>query len=368
MEWAMGLVWGLGVVWSVASAGVVLGLLPLGAISEAVRALSRRGKLKLATSVQSPPRFTVPQRWFTHFYVLGILVNTILLAVAFLFAYMCTFPLQSHESKVSAMVFSMSGAGQTHAASVGVDNVPQLAKYRERAWSSFLLLAMLEIHLLRRLFESVYMFHYSPLARMHILGYFAGLGFYPGASITFFTVHFQDKDYFSALNTFVVQRIGRFLILHTGPPLLNFELGVQDYVKGFQGLQAFQWVGLAIFLLGSIQQYRLHSILASLRAKRVHTGVEAVLKPFSMDKKRADRYEIPLGSWFEWVSCAHYLAEIVIFLGILIASGGNNLNVWLCFTWVVLNLTFGASEMHKWYKTKFEDYPTSRYAIFPFIY
>lgn len=52
---------------------------------------------------------------------------------------------------------------------------------------------------------------------------------------------------------------------------------------------------------------------ASLRAKRAHTGVEAVLKPYSLDKKRVHRYEIPQGSWFEWVSCAHYLAEIVRF-------------------------------------------------------
>ena len=30
-----------------------------------------------------------------------------------------------------------------------------------------------------------------------------------------------------------------------------------------------------------------------------------------MDKKKIDRYEIPRGSWFEWVSSAHYFAEIV---------------------------------------------------------
>lgn len=30
-----------------------------------------------------------------------------------------------------------------------------------------------------------------------------------------------------------------------------------------------------------------------------------------MDKKKIDRYEIPRGSWFEWVSNAHYFAEIV---------------------------------------------------------
>lgn len=40
-----------------------------------------------------------------------------------------------------------------------------------------MLLAMLELQLLRRLIESIYIFHYSPLARMHILGYLFGLGY-----------------------------------------------------------------------------------------------------------------------------------------------------------------------------------------------
>lgn len=50
---------------------------------------------------------------------------------------------------------------------------------------------------------------------------------------------------------------------------------------------------------------------ASLRSKKAHVGIDAVVKPFSVDKRKTDRYEIPHGSWFEWVSCAHYLAEIV---------------------------------------------------------
>jgi hypothetical protein len=34
----------------------------------------------------------------------------------------------------------------------------------------------------------------------------------------------------------------------------------------------------------------------------------------------------------------------------------------------VLNLSLAASETHKWYKSKFEDYPPLRRAMFPFIY
>jgi hypothetical protein len=70
----------------------------------------------------------------------------------------------------------MAGAG-TRDSSGGVGNVGQLAHYRGRAWGSCVLLAMLELQLLRRLVESIRISHYSPLARMHVLGYLAGLGY-----------------------------------------------------------------------------------------------------------------------------------------------------------------------------------------------
>jgi len=292
-------------------------------------------------------------------------VNSLLLAVSFLFAYSCTFPMQSHESQVSAIFAHLGGAGTSE----GTSNVGHLARYRGHAWSTFVLLAMLELQLLRRLIESIYIFHYSPLARMHILGYLIGLGFYPAASLTLFSQFFQDKEYLTLISTFVVKRLGRAWVLHTGPPLLNSEIELKHYVRSLKGLEAFQWVGLSLFFLGWIQQYRLHFILASLRARKVRTGVKAVLKPGTpVDERRADRYEIPQGSWFEWVSCAHYLAEIVLYVGIVVASGGNNLNIWLLFLWVVLNLALAARETHAWYKSKFEDYPPLRRAMFPFIY
>ena len=69
----------------------------------------------------------------------------------------------------------MAGAS-TIDSSGGMGNVGQLAKYRGRAWGSFVLLAMLELQILRRLFETIHVSQYSPLARMHILGYLVGLG------------------------------------------------------------------------------------------------------------------------------------------------------------------------------------------------
>ncbi|KAG0571178.1 hypothetical protein KC19_6G217400 [Ceratodon purpureus] len=312
MELGISIVLGLRIFWIALVVLCSIGCLPLGAAREFVLNIGHRGKLKLATTADNLPRFTVPQRWFTHFYLLGLLVNTALLTITFLFAYACTFPIQEHESQVSAIFSALGGAG-TRDASGGIGTVEHLAEYRGRAWSSFLLLVMMEAQVLRRIFENFHVFQFSPLARMHVLGYLVGMGYYPAASFTLFTQHFQDRDYMSLISKFLLQRLGGAWILHTGPPLLNSQIKLQDYAKSLQGFEAFQWIGLAVFSLGWIQQYRTHCILASLRSKEVRTGVGAVFKPFAVDRKRANRYEIPRGSWFEWVSCAHYSAEIVRF-------------------------------------------------------
>jgi hypothetical protein len=71
----------------------------------------------------------------------------------------------------------VAGASSQHLDG-GVGNVGDLAIYRGRAWETVLLLVMLELQLLRRLHESINLFQYSPLARMHIVGYLIGMGYF----------------------------------------------------------------------------------------------------------------------------------------------------------------------------------------------
>lgn len=55
MDWGTGTVLGLRVLWSVTAVAALIGLLPLGALSEFIRDLSRRGKLKVAPKTTAPP-------------------------------------------------------------------------------------------------------------------------------------------------------------------------------------------------------------------------------------------------------------------------------------------------------------------------
>ncbi|KAL8509102.1 hypothetical protein ACS0TY_016337 [Phlomoides rotata] len=48
-------------------------------------------------------------------------------------------------------------------------------------------------------------------------------------------------------------------------------------------------------------------------------------------------------------SSPHYLAEIVIYGGLVIATGFSDITIWLVFGFVVANLTSAAAETQKWY-------------------
>lgn len=74
-------------------------------------------------------------------------------------------------------MFIVAGASSLHLAG-GVGNVGDLAIYRGRAWETVMLLVMLELQLLRRLHETINLFQYSPRARMHVIGYLVGMGYF----------------------------------------------------------------------------------------------------------------------------------------------------------------------------------------------
>ena len=89
-------------------------------------------------------------------------------------------------------------------------------------------------------------------------------------------------------------------------------------------------------------------------------------KIFANLKKRSG-YSVPSGDWFEYVSCPHYLAEIIIygcFSGIL---GFKHQTGMFVFVWVLVNQVIAALMSHFWYQEKFENYPKGRKAIIPFV-
>jgi len=78
------------------------------------------------------------------------------------------------------------------------------------------------------------------------------------------------------------------------------------------------------------------------------------------------RYRIPYGGLFDYATCAHYMSELVMWLGFAIMSWGPNGS--FIFMVSLVNLAPRAATTHAWYLEKFgADYP-DRARLVPFVW
>ncbi|XP_042509304.1 polyprenol reductase 2 [Macadamia integrifolia] len=274
--------------WIAAILPILVASLPCACLSSfhrIVLTFASRGK----TMPSSSKKFTVPQRFFLHFYVVAVALTTVLLLMTWFYAYRMA-PLSSESFHYSTVASHLTGG--SHIFSMHKSPSTPL-KHRYRVWKTLFLLLLMEVQVLRRLYETVHVFNYSPSAQMHIFGYLTGI----------------------------------FLIICKKVDLIFQRNEIVDEHK-------------YLFYIGSLRE----------------------------QSEKSDEYIIPRGDWFEYVSSPHYLSEIVIYAGLLVASGGSDLTIWLLFGFVVANLVFAAAETHRWYLQKFDNYPRTRDAIFPYIY
>jgi 3-oxo-5-alpha-steroid 4-dehydrogenase 3 len=199
---------------------------------------------------------------------------------------------------------------------------------------------MLYCHLLRRYYECKCIHHWRD-AKMHVMGYILGYIHY----ILLPFIFFPD-----------VPNNGTFL----------------------RGMIA---VGLNV--MAQREQFFHHRILATCRAK-----------------DSSNKYIIPHGRLFTYVTCPHYTAEILIYFTLLVLVGYKNADQYgflfeksfenienitirnvlkqcgclvpyrhlILVIWVISNLSVSAHANYKWYCTQFPLYPKSRAKLFPFIW
>lgn len=314
---------------------------PLASFHRLIMGFARRGKLMNYSSA-SRPRFSVPQSYFLHFYLVGVFWTMFLLVCTLFFACTTTLPLSSESLRYSSVASQLAGTSDSLSFAKPFST---LVKHSQQAWKTVFVLLLMEAQVLRRLYETVYVFNYSSSARMHVLGYLCGFFFYLAAPLSMCSLCVPEVSSY-----IITQAV--LSVLRQRAHIADIELKFLEYGNSLLKLGWWQWTGALVFMWGWIHQLRCHKILGSLR-----TG----------NQEETNEYAIPYGDWFEIVSCPHYLAEIVIYAGILIATEASDLTVWLLFGYVVANLTFAATEMHKWYLHKFDSYPRSRWSIIPFV-
>jgi 3-oxo-5-alpha-steroid 4-dehydrogenase 3 / polyprenol reductase len=77
---------------------------------------------------------------------------------------------------------------------------------------------------------------------------------------------------------------------------------------------------------------------------------------------------IPRGDWFEFVSCPHYFAEILIYLSFLMIGGLAHVTLLSLVLFVVTNQLVSGHLTHSWYRNHFgSSYPAARKAVIPFV-
>lgn len=106
-------------------------------------------------------------------------------------------------------------------------------------------------------------------------------------------------------------------------------------------------IGVLFIISGFIINIQSDSILINLR-KPGETG-----------------YKIPKGGMYRFVSCPNYLGEIMEWTGWAIATW--SLPGLTFALWTAANLIPRALDNHRWYHSKFEDYPRERKAVIPYL-
>jgi len=105
-------------------------------------------------------------------------------------------------------------------------------------------------------------------------------------------------------------------------------------------------LGLIIFFTGLIINVNSDNKLIGLRLKN-----------------EENKYVIPNGGLFNYISCPNFFGELIEWLGFAIIT--LNLGSLSFFIWTFINLVPRAISHHKWYKDNFKDYPKNRKAIIP---
>jgi len=108
-------------------------------------------------------------------------------------------------------------------------------------------------------------------------------------------------------------------------------------------------VAVTLFIYAWYHQFRAHKIFADLKTRN------------------PNKHGIPEGDLFSYVSCPHYLCEVLIYASLVMVTSVNNTSIMVVFLWVLVNQTVAAFMSHSWYKKQFKDYPNDRRAIYPYL-
>ncbi|KAK6243534.1 hypothetical protein QUC31_009943 [Theobroma cacao] len=106
--------------------------------------------------------------------------------------------------------------------------------------------------------------------------------------------------------------------------------------------------GILLFSIGISGNFYHHYLLSKLRGNG------------------AKEYKIPKGGLFDFVTCPHYLFEVLVFWGFaFISQTLNSFSFALGTTFYLMGRSYAT---RRWYLSKFEDFPEKVKAMIPFVF
>ena len=266
--------------------------------------------------------FLVPKKSFLHFYVCGLLS------------------------------FAVLYLGASFAA-------PTMG--RNLSLSHSTTLALLVIHLSRRLYECLYVHRWTSQSKMHLAGYLVGILHYVLLPFVFISMPCSHRNGYKE-----------------GMPVSSLHFRDSESSSS-------QWVistVVSLFCLwAQYQQYRHHCLLARLRSSNIDNKSS---KSKSNAKPAKILYSLPVGGWFRFVTCPHYFAEILIYVAFAILLEmqmqmqlqihrdhyvhTRRFRYFFLLAWVATNLNVSALLNHNWYTKHIPNHTRlGRKAIIPLI-
>ena len=243
----------------------------------------------------------VPKAWFLHFYIFAVFF------MAFLLSMVIKVVVLSEDLPQYMSIFLDFFTNESRIAGTTPEGI-------------LLAMILLNIQCARRLYECLYI-NVNSGSKMNILHYIVGFAHYFCTGVGYIS----ESPGFSS----------HFAFVH--------------WVNVVPQWSNFQWkflLCIAIFAYAWYHQFQTHKIFAQL--KRQHST-----------------HSVPHGSLFTYVSCPHYLCEILIYLSLALILGFKHQTAWLIFTWVLINQVIAGLMSHWWYRKNFHNYPTKRKAIIP---
>ncbi|CAM9252667.1 unnamed protein product [Choristocarpus tenellus] len=275
-------------------------------------------------------RFTVvPKCWFTHFYALGLVANTLFLTDIFIFRGSFVTTWVQTRSACCSNAFRIDGASE-----LGVE--------------CLLCLCMMQLQLVRRLWECLRVTQWGN-SSMSTLGYLVGILHYQSAVLTFLA----ESPYFEGvLGASIDESSGLKHLLYVGWLMVS-------------GFKARHVGALSLFFLGWVKQHQAIRHLASLRT---HGAGDGNGNTKDGKGKCSSSYGLPSEGWFRFVSSPHYLAEALTYISFVVVTKGRTLGVLLMMVWVLANQALVAVGTHAWYLKKFERCPNGWKRMIPWVW